>query len=121
MALRRGVPAERHALIFLRDLVQREGYDYKALVKHVFLEGVRVYEASLAGSHVSDIAPIPMVQILPSRRDKDGTTPVRHRAPPRREAAPPPIQAHVPEPLPVPPPGAEVPRPNFVGLMGDST
>ena len=121
VALGGGVPAERHALNFLRDVVQREGYDYKALVKHVFLEGVRAYAASLAGSQVAVIDPIPTVLPLPTRRELGETAPARRRAPPKREPAPPPTQTDVPEPLPVQPPGTEVPRPNFAGLMGDGT
>ena len=117
IALSTGVPAERNALRCLRDLVASEGYDYKALVKHFFMEGVRVYAATLSGTGEAYQPPEPLTSPTPRKAVGSLAAPARQRATTKPEVGAEDVE--VPNLAP-PPPVTSIPRPNFAGLMGES-
>ena len=117
ITLSTGVPAERNALRCLRDLVASEGYDYKALVKHLFLEGVRAYGATLGGTGEAYHPPEPLTSPTPRKAVGSLAAPARQRATAKPEVGA--EDVGVPN-LATPPPATNIPRPNFAGLMGES-
>lgn len=118
IALSTGVPAERNALRCLRDLVANEGYDYKALVKHFFLEGVRIYGATLSGTGEAYQPPEPVTPPIPRKAGGSLAAPARHRSKTKPDVDAGDVE--VPNLAP-PPPVTSIPRPNFAGLMGESS